>query len=96
MMDSTLGRRLRSAMIITALLMPTLFAFPLLAVLAPSWLRWIIVAIWFVVVAVLVVVIRRVRRLLAQQVIAKARDGEPARISHGEPLDSDRAGSTTT
>lgn len=63
MTETTIRRHLRGALTVGALLVPTTCAFPVLAALAPSPLRWLILMLWLGVAFALGVLVQRVRRL---------------------------------
>ncbi|MBA3946564.1 MAG: hypothetical protein H0X37_18620 [Herpetosiphonaceae bacterium] len=63
MTDEVFRRRLRSALTVVALLLPTVCGFPVLALLAPSPLRWIALLLWLGVAFGLGLVVRRIQQL---------------------------------
>jgi uncharacterized membrane protein (DUF485 family) len=52
-----LQRRLRTLIVLAALLAPTYCAFPVLAWISQGWLRWFVVALWLGVGLVLAVLV---------------------------------------
>ena len=59
-------RRLRATLLVVALLIPTFCAFPLLAAIAPSPIRWAILVLWAGIAVALGCLILRIRRLIGQ------------------------------
>lgn len=61
-----LTRRLRALMIVGSLLGPTFCVFGVLTFVADGWVRWLILALWVVLGALLGLLVARLLRTLAE------------------------------